>query len=89
MHLKDARRIPAGSEMPPVPEGAFRFSTEFEFLPLGKAVARRSELVDALRGVSYRGFLSMEYEGIAFGYQDNPWDVAAQTKHYLDGLLSV
>lgn len=61
VHLKDARRIPAGSEMSPVPEGAFRFFTGFEFLPLSKAVARLSELVDALRGVSYRGFLSMEY----------------------------
>ena len=88
VHIKDARKIPAGFEFPPLVEGAMRFSTEFEFLPLGKGVIRFGELVSALREIGYEGFLSMEYEGVAFGYQDDPWKVAVQTKRFLDELLS-
>ena len=88
VHIKDARIIPPGFEFPPLQKGAFRVSTDFEFLPLGKGVIRFGEIVGALREIGYEGFLSMEYEGLAFGYQDDPWDVAVQTKRFMDDLLS-
>ena len=118
LHVKDAKKIPAGFEFPPLPEGTMRFSTEFEYLPLGKGVidfgamvgALRETyewsrgdmrkiplgkgvidfgaMVGALRETGYDGFLSMEYEGIFFGYAEDPWEVAVQTKSFLANLLS-
>ena len=88
VHIKDARMIPAGFEFPPLPKGTFRFATEFEYLRLGKGVIRFGEMVSALRDIGYEGFLSMEYEGWAFGYLEDPWEVAVQTKRFMDDLLS-
>lgn len=87
-HIKDANVIPPGFEFPPLPEGTMRLSTEFEFVALGRGVIRFGELVSAMREIGYEGFLSMEYEAMAFGYQEDPWDVAVQTKRFLDDLLS-
>ena len=87
-NVKDARKIPAGFEFPPLPEGALRLSTEFEYLSLGKGAIDFGALLGALREIGYEEFLSMEYEGIFFGYMEDPWDVAAQTKSFLDNLLS-
>ena len=88
LHIKDAKKIPAGFEFPPLPEGTMRFSTEFEYLPLGKGVIDFGAMVGALRETGYDGFLSMEYEGIFFGYAEDPWEVAVQTKSFLANLLS-
>ena len=87
-HMKDARIIPPGFEFPPLAEGTMRLSTEFEYLALGKGVIRFGEMVSAMREIGYEGFLSMEYEGMAFGYPDDPWDVAVQTKRFMDDLLT-
>ncbi len=86
--VKDAKKIPAGFEFPPLPEGAMRLSTEFEYLSLGKGVIDFGALLGALREVGYDGFLSMEYEGIFFGYMEDPWEVAVETKSFLDNALS-
>ena len=86
--IKDAKKIPAGFEFPPVPEGAMRITTEFAYLPLGKGVIDFGALLGALREVDYDGFLSMEYEGIFYGYMEDPWEVAVQTKSFLDNALS-
>ena len=88
VHVKDAKKIPAGFEFPPLPEGAMRLITKFEYLRLGKGVIDFGALLSALREVGYDGFLSMEYEGIFFGYMEDPWEVAVQTKSFLDNVLS-
>ena len=88
LHVKDAKKIHAGFEFPPLPERTMRFSTEFEYLPLGKGVIDFRAMVGALRETGYAGFLSMEYEGIFFGYKEDPWEVAVQTKSFLANLLS-
>ena len=88
VHVKDARLIPEGYEFPPLPEGTMRFSTEFEYLGLGKGVIDFRAMMDALREVGYDGFLSMEYEGVFFGHKEDPWEVALQTKNFLDDVLS-
>lgn len=87
-HVKDARKIPAGFDFPPLPEGTMRVTTEFEYLALGRGLIDFGALVGALREVGYEGFLSMEYEGIFFGYMEDPWEIAAQTKSFLDNVLS-
>jgi sugar phosphate isomerase/epimerase len=57
-------------------------------LALGRGLIDFGALVGALREVGYEGFLSMEYEGIFFGYMEDPWEIAAQTKSFLDNILS-
>ena len=89
LHVKDARKIPAGFEFPPLPEGTMRVTTEFEYLRLGKGVIDFGAMVGALREIGYEGFLSMEYEELFFGYKEDPWEVAVQTKSFLDNLLSI
>ena len=88
VHVKDAKKIPAGFEFPPLPEGTIRLTTEFEYLRLGKGFIDFGAFVGALREVGYDGFLSMEYEGVFYGYMEDPWEVAVQTKSFLDNVLS-
>ena len=88
VHVKDAKKIPAGFEFPPLPEGTIRLTTEFEYLRLGKGFIDFGAFVGALREVGYDGFVSMEYEGFFFGYMEDPWEVAVQTKSFLDNVLS-
>ena len=88
VHVKDARKIPPGYEFPPLPEGTMRVFTDFEYLRLGQGVIDFYSVVGALREVGYDGFLSMEYEGVFFGYKEDPWEVALQTKQFLDGVLA-
>ncbi len=88
VHVKDAKKIPAGFEFPPLPEGAMRLTTEFEYLRLGKGFIDFGALLGGLREIGYDGFLSMEYEGMFFGYMEDPWEVALQTKSFLDDALA-
>ncbi len=88
VHVKDAKKIPAGYEFPPLPEGAMRLTTEFEYLRLGKGLIDFGALLGGLREIGYDGYLSMEYEGMFFGYKEDPWEVALQTKSFLDDALS-
>lgn len=88
VHVKDAKKIPAGFEFPPLPEGTMRITTEFEYLRPGAGEMDFVAFLGALREVGYDGFLSTEYEGVFFGYLEDPWEVALQTKSFFDKVLS-
>ena len=87
VHVKDAKKIPAGFKFPPLPVGTMRITTEFEYLRPGTGEMEFVAFLGALREVGYDGFLSTEYEGVFFGYLEDPWEVALQTKSFLDEVL--
>ena len=64
---------------------------DFECPPLGRGVIDFGEMVGALKEIGYQGFLSVEYAAHYFGYHEDPWDrwkVAAESKHFVDNVLS-
>jgi len=63
----------------------------FECPPLGQGEVNFEEIVKALREIGYQGCLSVEYMGHLFGYHDDrwdPWEAVAQSKRFMDELLS-
>jgi len=86
-HAKDARhRLPSEGKI-----SIFGHLVDFEFPPLGKGIVDLREVVGALREIGYQGFLSVEYEAYFFGYHKerwDPWEAAAQSKRFMDDLLS-
>lgn len=72
VHLKDAR----GNQ------------EDFEFPPLGAGDVDFAALLDAVRATDYQGYLSVEYEGFAWGYESDARKVLTQSKAFVDQLLS-
>jgi len=87
-HMKDGRALKPGTGKVSIPGVSDRFAADFEFCPLGKGMVKFGEMVSALREVGYDGFLSVEWEGFPFGYEEDPWEVASREKRFLDNLLS-
>jgi protein FrlC len=88
VHMKDARILQTGEE-----RTSFwgEFVLDFDCPPLGQGEVKFGEIVDALREIGYQGFLSVEYMGHLFGYHEDrwdPWEAAAQSKRFMDDLLS-
>ena len=86
VQMKDARIYGPNEEVSPpgVP-------LDFECPPLGRGIIDFGEIVGALRGIGYQGFLSVEYSAHHFGYHEDPWDrweAAAESKRFMDNLLS-
>lgn len=82
VHLKDVRPREPSKEQ----ASLFGIPVEFEYPPLGKGVIDWPQLVNALREISYPGFLSVEYAAHHFGYREDPWEVAVQAKRFMDDL---
>jgi len=83
-HVKDAKSMLPGEGK----ASLLGTPVDFEFPPLGKGVVRFREMIGALREIGYQGFLSVEHEANLFGCQEDPWEVAAQAKRFIDDLLS-
>ena len=72
VHVKDARGTPE----------------DYEFPPLGRGEVDLRDLIAALRGAGYQGFLSTEYEANAFGYQETEEAVVGDSLRFMRQLLS-
>ena len=83
VHLKDVKpREPSKKQA-----SLFGVPVEFEYPPLGKGLIDWRELFGALRQINYSGFLSAEYAAHHFGYHEDPWEVAVESKRFIDNLL--
>ena len=83
VHLKDVKpREPNKKQA-----SLFGIPVDFDYPPLGKGVIDWRELFRALRQINYSGFLSVEYAAHHFGYREDPWDIAAEAKRFVDNLL--
>lgn len=71
MHAKDAR----GN------------SEDFGFPPLGQGDIDFDRLIGAMIENGFSGYISVEYEAMAWGYPDNPRQVLTDGKNYLERIL--
>jgi len=72
VHLKDARGNPE----------------DFEFPPLGMGDVDFVGLFKAIQASNYEGYLSIEYEAFAWGYESDARQVLIKSKTFIDQLLS-
>ena len=83
VHLKDVK-----PREPRVEQASlFGIPVDFDYPPLGLGIIDWKELFGALRQINYSGFLSVEYAAHHFGYREDPWEVAAAAKRFVDNLL--
>ena len=83
VHLKDVKpREPSKKQA-----SLFGIPVNFDYPPLGKGIIDWKELIGALRQINYSDFLSVEYAAHHFGYREDPWEVAAAAKRFVDNLL--
>lgn len=71
VHVKDAKGTPE----------------DFQFPPLGRGDVDLPGVIAALREVGYGGFLSVEYEADAFGYQQTEEEILAGNLHFVQRLV--
>lgn len=72
VHVKDAKGTPE----------------KYEFPPLGQGDVDLPGVVAALQELGYQGFLSVEYEADAFGYQDTEEEVLNGSLRFVRRLLT-
>ena len=83
VHLKDVKpREPSKKQA-----SLFGIPVDFDYPPLGLGIIDWKELFGAFRQINYSGFLSVEYAAHHFGYREDPWEVAAAAKRFVDNLL--
>jgi sugar phosphate isomerase/epimerase len=73
VHVKDARGSPE----------------DFVFPPLGQGVVDFPALFAAMTSAGYDGYLSVEYEAMAWGYPDDPSEVLTSSKAFVDRILGI
>ena len=61
---------------------------DFEFPPLGMGDVDYEGLVDAMIAVGYTGYISVEYEAFAWGYDPDPRKVLTESKAFFDSIFS-
>ena len=71
MHAKDARGDRENFGFPPLGEGDVDFGA----------------LINAMIDNGFSGYISVEYEAMAWGYPDNPRQVLADGKEFLEGII--
>jgi len=59
----------------------------FRFTPLGEGSVDWLSLVRHIKQMSYRGVISIEYEGYLFGFEKDPLKGIAQDKRFMEALL--
>jgi inosose dehydratase len=72
VHLKDAR----GNQ------------EDFEFPPMGQGDVDFKRLLQAIVDSGYRGFLSVEYEAMAWGYPNEPRTILRESKQFIENMLA-
>ena len=72
MHAKDARGD----------------SEDFGFPPLGEGEIDFDNLITAMVRKGFSGYISIEYEAMAWGYPDRPLQVLADGKAFVDAILA-
>lgn len=61
---------------------------DFEFPPLGKGEVDFDGLLGSIVADGYDGYISVEYEGFAWGYESNSRKVLADSKAFIDRILA-
>lgn len=61
---------------------------DYAFPPLGMGEIDFEALVSAMVACNYTGYISVEYEAFAWGYEMEPTQVLSQGKILLDGIIS-
>ena len=87
IHIKDARIYNDTEERVAV----FGVTLDFECPPLGRGIIDWPPIIEALQGVGYDGYLSVEHSAHIFGYNQEPWDryeVAGECYVFLKDLLA-
>jgi sugar phosphate isomerase/epimerase len=59
----------------------------FGFPPLGQGDIEFGKLISAMIENGFSGYISVEYEAMAWGYPDNPRQVLADGKEFLEDIL--
>lgn len=61
---------------------------DFEFPPLGMGNVDWAGLLGAILATGYSGYLSVEYEAFAWGYDADPRQVLAESKAFLERIIA-
>lgn len=62
---------------------------DYEFPPLGQGDVDIDGLLGAMAAASYDGYISIEYEAFAWGYESDPHKVLSESKSFLDRTFAM
>jgi inosose dehydratase len=62
---------------------------DFEFPPLGQGDVDFDGLLGTMVAAGYDGYISIEYEAFAWGYESDPRKVLSESKGFLDRILAL
>ena len=62
---------------------------DYEFPPLGQGDVDFDGLLGAMAAAGYAGYISIEYEAFAWGYENDPHKVLSASKNFLDRIIAL